>query len=71
MSHRLLSISCWQGQGRKAEALIAEAQGSGAWVVLQNCHLAPSWMHALDQIVERMSPDTLHPDFRCAASAPG
>lgn len=65
MSSRLSAISLGQGQGPKAAALIAEAQASGSWVVLQNCHLAPSWMPALDKIVEDMNPETINPEFRC------
>lgn len=71
MSNRMSAISLGQGQGPKAAALISDAQVSGSWVVLQNCHLAPSWMPALDRIVEEMNPDTINPDFRSAYTCAG
>ncbi|CAD7701708.1 unnamed protein product [Ostreobium quekettii] len=64
MDGRLHAISLGQGQGPKAAVMIAEGLESGHWVVLQNCHLAPSWMPALDKICEDMDPDTVNSDFR-------
>lgn len=29
----------------------------GQWVFFQNCHLAPSWMPALERLVEQVDPD--------------
>lgn len=38
------SLSLGRGQSKKAVDAIREAQVAGTWVVLQNCHLAPSFM---------------------------
>ncbi|TPX35722.1 hypothetical protein SmJEL517_g02025 [Synchytrium microbalum] len=52
---RCQSISLGQGQGPIAAAMIRDAQKAGTWVVLQNCHLAVSWLGSLEKIVEDMS----------------
>jgi dynein heavy chain len=53
-----------QGQGPKAAALIAEATDAGKWVLLQNCHLAPSWMPSLEKICEGITEDSADENFR-------
>ncbi|KAG3118423.1 Dynein heavy chain 6, axonemal [Phytophthora idaei] len=55
---RLHLISLGQGQGPRAEKLIESSQGSGDWVLLQNCHLAKSWMPKLEKLVEDMGQRT-------------
>jgi len=71
-SERISLISLGQGQGPRAEALINAATKTGDWVLLQNCHLAKSWMDSLENIcfeLSEMATDAeregeLHDDFR-------
>ena len=57
-------LSLGRGQAKKAIDAIKEAQGImskagtvGTWVVLQNCHLAPSFMPQLDALIEEIKYD--------------
>jgi dynein heavy chain len=58
------AISLGQGQGPKAEVLINSGMEAGHWILLQNCHLATSWMSSLEAIVEGMDPEKVNPSFR-------
>jgi dynein heavy chain len=64
MSKRIAAVSLGQGQGPRAEVIIKEALERGMWVLLQNCHLAPSWMPALDRLIDSITLDKVHRDFR-------
>ncbi|KAK3599709.1 hypothetical protein CHS0354_037182 [Potamilus streckersoni] len=70
-SDRILSISLGQGQGPVAEKLINSAVKSGDWVFLQNCHLAASWMLAMENLVKSLAekPDEIHDDYRLFLSS--
>ncbi|ESS70037.1 dynein heavy chain [Trypanosoma cruzi Dm28c] len=63
MGKKLSDISLGQGQGPRAERMLQEGMENGTWVLLQNCHLATSWMPTLERLVEAISPG-IHPSFR-------
>jgi dynein heavy chain len=64
MLSKINPISLGQGQGPKAIAGINEGGKSGKWVLLQNCHLAPSFMNQLEGMVEKLPEQELHEMFR-------
>eukprot|EP00930_Biecheleria_cincta_P014239 TRINITY_DN1233_c0_g1_i1.p1 TRINITY_DN1233_c0_g1~~TRINITY_DN1233_c0_g1_i1.p1 ORF type:complete len:4262 (-),score=887.85 TRINITY_DN1233_c0_g1_i1:333-13118(-) len=64
MGKRFESISLGQGQGPKATKMIENAQSSGGWVLLSNCHLMESWMSSLEAIVEQLNPEEMQASFR-------
>nr|CAH7751153.1 unnamed protein product [Callosobruchus chinensis] len=61
----LMTISLGQGQGPIAANMINTGLETGQWAVLQNCHLAESWMRELDRICDEVIvPDSTNPNFR-------
>lgn len=46
--------------------MIERAEREGGWVLLQNCHLAKSWMNSLELLIERLVDQNsdVKPQFR-------
>ena len=64
MRKEINSISLGQGQGPKAEKMMSDAQKNGSWVLLQNCHLATSWMPKLDRMLDLLDAKRIHNGYR-------
>jgi len=63
MTKKSETISLGKGQGEKAEKLVKAYQTRGGWVLLQNCHLAVTWMPKLEELCENLK-DDVHAEFR-------
>jgi len=63
-SKKLSTMSLGQGQGERAEQRLIEAMDRGHWLLLQNCHLAVSWLPRLEILIEKIKPEEVNRDFR-------
>ncbi|PVD36438.1 hypothetical protein C0Q70_03422 [Pomacea canaliculata] len=68
---KIQSISLGQGQGPVAEKMIESSVRNGDWVFLQNCHLAASWMIAMEEVVKEIQekPENVNENFRLFLSS--
>ncbi|XP_018365084.1 PREDICTED: dynein heavy chain 1, axonemal-like [Trachymyrmex cornetzi] len=64
MDRKLYSISLGQGQKFRAQAMLKKSAEMGTWLFFQNCHLVPSWMPKLKFMIETLSPEKTHHNFR-------
>jgi dynein heavy chain len=70
-SGKLSILSLGQGRGPTASRLVKAAKRTGQWVYLQNCHLCPSFLPALELMVQKMArrAHKVHADFRLVLSS--
>ncbi|CAG9323486.1 unnamed protein product [Blepharisma stoltei] len=63
---RIDPISLGKGQDEKAKKAIEKGLREGKWVILQNCHLAKSWMPDLEKQIENFDDpkSAIHEEFR-------
>ena len=59
---KLKYMALGQGMGPKAQEFIETGSARGLWIMLQNCHLLPSWLKTLEKLLEKI--EKPHKDFR-------
>ena len=64
MDEKIDIVSLGKGQGEKAQKLIEQAIPEGRWVILQNCHLAKSWMQSLEDIIVNLEKKNINENFK-------
>ena len=57
--NHLHTVSLGTGQGPQTRALIEDSMRTGDWVIIQNCHLAGTWMPELERLVRVLGTSNL------------
>jgi dynein heavy chain len=60
----LHTVSMGQGQEVHARAFVREAMTTGAWVLLQNCHLSIGFLAEMTGMIKAADPEKMAPTFR-------
>ena len=61
----LTQLTVGAGQADIVLNAVRNATANGGWVLLQNCHLAVSWMPSLEKICEDLKDmEKINPEFR-------
>jgi dynein heavy chain len=61
---KLKYMALGQGMGPKAQEFLETGSTRGLWIMLQNCHLLPSWLKTLEKLLEKIEASNPHKDFR-------
>ena len=48
----------------KVKELILEGTKNGDWILLENLHLVTDWLLLLEKLIQKLNPETTHPNFR-------
>ncbi len=66
---RLKHLALGQGMGARAAEAVEAGAARGLWVLLQNCHLLPRWLPALDALLEGLErPHKARPSPVCCCA---
>ena len=63
LNQEIRIVSLGQGQDKAANAAIEAAKKKGEWIVLQNCHLAPSYLAIVEKDISNTTQE-LSPEYR-------
>ena len=65
---RLKHLALGQGMGPRAAEAVEAGAARGLWVLLQNCHLLPRWLPALEALLERLDRPHKAPNTLCSCA---